>query len=131
MKFNLAPIIAIFTFCFIGQHSFANVQKDTVKTNTVTAEPGEVLPQFPGGQDKLTAFIKSKLRPLKGVSGKVLVYFVVEKTGKLNHIKVIKGLSAEANKEAVRVIKLSPKWKPGSQNGVARRVAYTTPVTFS
>ncbi|SEP22361.1 energy transducer TonB [Mucilaginibacter sp. AW1-7] len=131
MKFNLAPIITIFTFCLIAQNSFALVQKDTVKTNTVTVAPVEVLPQFPGGQEKLTAFIKSKLHPVKGASGKVLVYFVVEKTGKLNHIKVIKGLSAEANKEAVRVIKLSPKWKPGTQNGVVRRIAYTTPVIFS
>jgi len=129
MKLKLVPIIAILAFCFIGRRSFAHVQKDTVN-NTVTVEPGEVLPQFPGGQDKLSAFIKSKLHPVKGASGKVLVYFVVEKTGKLNHIKVIKGLSAEANKEAVRVIKLSPKWKPGSQNGVVRRIAYTTPVIF-
>jgi protein TonB len=131
MKFSLLPIITILAFCFVGQHSFAHEQKDTVKSNSTTIEPREVLPQFPGGQEKLTAFIKSKLRPVKGASGKVLVYFVVEKTGKLNHIKVIKGLSAEANKEAVRVIKLSPKWKPGTQNGVVRRIAYTTPVIFS
>ena len=130
MKLNLATIITILTFCFIQQHSFACVQKDTVKNSTVTVEPGEVPPQFPGGQDKLAAFIKSKLHPVKGISGQVLVYFVVEKTGKLNHIKVVKGLSAKANKEAVRVIKLSPKWKPGSQNGVVRRIAHTTLVTF-
>jgi protein TonB len=131
MKFNLVAIIAILAFCSVGQRSFAHSRKNTITTYAVTIEPGEVLPQFPGGQDKLAAFIKSKLRPVKGVSGKVFVYFVVEKTGKLNHIKVVKGLSAEANKEAVRVIKLSPKWKPGSQNGVVRRIAYTTPVIFS
>jgi periplasmic protein TonB len=131
MKFNLVAIIAILAFCSVGQRSFAHMQKDTVKNSVVTVEPGEVLPQFPGGQDKLAEFIKSKLHPVKGASGKVLVYFVVEKTGKLNHIKVVKGLSAEANKEAIRVIKLSPKWKPGSQNGVVRRIAYTTPVIFS
>lgn len=132
MKFKLLPILAILVFCFATQNSFASAPKDSTKKSTVFAEPKAVLPEFPGGQQKLTAFIKSNLRPVKGATGKkVLVYFVVEKTGKLNHIKVIKGADAAANKEAIRVMKLSPKWKPGSQNGVIRRVAYTTQVVFS
>jgi protein TonB len=130
MKFKLVLIGVIFTFYGSGLRAFAQTKKDTA--NKVVAAPrNEVLPEFPGGQEKLTAFIKSKLHPVKGASGKVSVYFVVEKTGKLNHVKVIKGLTPEANKEAVRVIKLSPKWKPGTKNGVARRIAYTTDVVFS
>jgi len=131
MKFKLVLIGVIFTFCGPGLRALAQTKKDTA--NKVVAAPRiEVLPEFPGGQEKLTAFIKSNLRPVKGATGKkILVYFVVEKTGKLNHVKVIKGADQAVNKEAIRVIKLSPKWKPGSQNGVIRRVAYTTQVVFS
>jgi protein TonB len=132
MKFKLLPILGILAFCSITQNAFAGIQKDTTNKSAVVAEIKEVLPEFPGGQEKLTAFIKSNLRPVKGASGKkVMVYFVVEKTGKLNHVKVIKGFTPEANKEAVRVIKSSPKWNPGSQNGIVRRASYVTPVVFS
>jgi protein TonB len=132
MKFKLLPILAILFFCFATKQVVAHTLVDTAKINAAFAKPKEVLPEFPGGQEKLTAFIKSNLRPVKGATGKkVLVYFVVEKTGKLNHVKVIKGADQAVNKEAIRVIKLSPKWKPGSQNGVIRRVAYTTQVVFS
>ncbi|WP_184545103.1 energy transducer TonB [Mucilaginibacter sp. FT3.2] len=130
MKLKLVLVLGIFTFCCSEQRAIAQTKKDT-DSKVASAHLKEVLPEFPGGQGKLDEFIKSKLHPVKGVSGKkVIVYFVVEKTGKLNHVKVIKGLTAEANKEAVRVIKLSPKWKPGSLNGVARRASYSSPVVF-
>jgi protein TonB len=130
MKLKLIPILAILTLCFVGKQTFARTAQDS--TAKVAATPAnEVLPQFPGGQEKLNEFIKSKIHPVKGVSGQVTVYFVVEKSGKLNHVKVIKGLTPAANKEAVRVIKLSPKWKPGTLNGAARRVASSAPVVFS
>lgn len=130
MKLKLVLIAVIFTFCGSELRAFAQTKKDTA--NKVVAAPrNEVLPEFPGGQGKLAEFIKSKLRPVKGVAGKkVVVYFVVEKSGKLNHVKIIKGLTPEANKEAVRVIKLSPKWKPGSLNGVIRRASFSAPVVF-
>ncbi len=131
MKIKLLPILAILAFGCLAQNSFASAPKDSTKKSAVFAEPKEVLPEFPGGQEKLTAFIKSNLRPIPGATGKrIILYFVVEKTGKLNHIKVIKGATPAINNEAIRVLKLSPKWRPGSQNGIIRRVAYTTAVVF-
>ncbi len=129
MKFKFVLTLAILATCSSVQLAHAAVI-DTAKT-VAAAPANEVLPTFPGGEQKLNEFIKSKLKPVKGVSGQVTVYFVVEKTGKLNHVKVIKGLTPAANKEAVRVIKLSPKWKPGTLNGKVRRAASTTPVVFS
>jgi protein TonB len=132
MKFKFITILGILGFCSMAHSALAGVQKDTTGKSAVVAAPKEVLPEFPGGQEKLAAFIKSNLHPVKGASGKkIMVYFVVEKTGKLNHVKVIKGFTPEANKEAVRVIKKSPKWKPGSQNGIVRRATFVTPVVFS
>lgn len=130
MKFKLVLALGILALCGSIQQASAQTKKD-VPAKTASAPVNEVLPEFPGGQEKLDEFVKSKLHPIKGVSGKkVIVYFVVEKNGKLNHVKVIKGLTAEANKEAIRVIKLSPKWKPGSLNGVARRASFSSPVVF-
>jgi protein TonB len=56
---------------------------------------------------------------------------VVEKDGSLTDIKVARGINDEADREAVRVIKLSPKWKPASQAGKLMRVAYSIPVLFN
>ncbi len=92
----------------------------------------EVVPEFPGGLEKLQEFIHANLRPVKGAAGKRLILsFIVEKDGSLTDIKVARGINDEADREAVRVIKLSPKWKPGHQAGKLMRVAYSIPVLFN
>lgn len=65
-----------------------------------------------------------------GVQGKVFVQFVVEKDGSVSNIKVVRGVDASLDKEAVRVVSVMPKWKPGKQRGKAVRVAYTLPIAF-
>ena len=65
-----------------------------------------------------------------GVGGKVYMSFVVEKDGSLTDIKVIKGVSPELDAEAVRLIKESPKWQPGSAAGTPCRVRYIFPINF-
>ena len=64
------------------------------------------------------------------ISGRVFISFVVEKNGQLTDIKVLRGLGYGTDEEAVRVLKKSPKWKPGIQNGRAVRVQYTIPIAF-
>ena len=66
-----------------------------------------------------------------GISGKVYISFVVEKDGSLTDIKVVRPLGSGTDEEAVRVLKNSPKWKPGIQNGRPVRVAYTMPISFT
>ena len=65
-----------------------------------------------------------------GVSGKVYVQFVVEKDGSLTDIKVIKGIGAGCDEEAVRVLTEAPKWSPGKQRGVPVRVYKMVPINF-
>ena len=65
-----------------------------------------------------------------GVSGKVFVQFVVEKDGSLTDIKVIKGIGAGCDEEAVRVLSTAPKWIPGKQRGVPVRVYKMVPINF-
>ncbi len=65
------------------------------------------------------------------IQGRVIVSFIIEKDGSLTNIKVMRGLGYGFDEEAVRVLKLSPKWNPGLQCGVPVRVMYTFPIVFA
>jgi periplasmic protein TonB len=64
------------------------------------------------------------------ISGRVFVKFVVEKDGSIGDVEVKKSLGYGCDEEAVRVVKLMPKWNPGSQNGKLVRVYYNMPILF-
>jgi len=64
------------------------------------------------------------------IEGKVFVEFVVDKTGELTNLKVVKGISKDCNEEAIRVMESMPKWKPGKQRGRAVRVKMVIPITY-
>ena len=65
-----------------------------------------------------------------GVQGTVMVQFIIEKDGKVSEVKVVKGVDPELDDEALRVIKASPKWKPGKMGGNRVRASLTIPVEF-
>lgn len=95
----------------------------------------EQMPQFPGGDAELLSFISKNLHyPVasqeNGVQGKVHIRFVVSKTGMVQDVTVLKSLDPYCDKEAIRVIKMLPKWIPGKQNGVNVSVYYTVPIVF-
>lgn len=109
--------------------------------NTNTTERvhvvSETMPEFPGGQYALFKFISKNLNypkdaKKKGIQGKVMVQFIVEKDGTIGNIRIYKGISPELDKEAIRVFSLPtmPKWKPGTSDGVAVRVRYSVPIIF-
>ena len=82
--------------------------------------PLPVLPQFPGGNDSLTAFIKAHTRYPKQakknyISGVVEVYFTVTLDGNIKNPKILKPLGYGCDEEAIRVVNLMPKWKPASK----------------
>ena len=94
------------------------------------------LPSFPGGSKALLKFLAKNTKwPDKSgmidVQGKVLVTFVVEKNGLLTHFRITKSLDPIFDKEALRAIKLSPKWIPGRVNHKKVRCWYTVPFNFS
>jgi len=106
-------------------------QKDTRIFTAV-----EHAPDFPGGVDKFYKFLQQNIKyPAearnKKVEGKVFVSFIVEKDGALSNLKIIRDLGAGCGNEALRVMKLSPKWNPGVQNGHKVRVQYTLPIAFT
>jgi len=83
----------------------------------------------------LNQFISQNLKYPKtaaemGISGKVYVQFEVDETGTIKNIKVLRGIGAGCDEEAVRIIKLMGKWKPGKQNGKAVKTTFTIPIVF-
>ncbi|MBS1519608.1 MAG: TonB family protein [Bacteroidetes bacterium] len=95
----------------------------------------EKMPDFPGGLNAYKRFLASNLvypesARQRGVKGFVRVSFIVEMDGNLSDFKVLKSLSKEMDAEAVRVLRNSPKWIAGTQNGSPRRVAMTLIVGF-
>lgn len=96
----------------------------------------ETQPSFPGGMEKFYAYLKKAVRypPMaqeNNIQGKVFLSFVVEKDGSLTDIKVDRKLGGGTDEEAVRVLKASPRWIPGVQNGKKVRVKYNIPISFT
>jgi protein TonB len=124
---------------FIGLLSFqvsyaVDIQQDTTNNEMVYDMP-EHMPQYPGGADAMEHFIFSNIKyPQKAkeqnLQGKVYVQFIVEKDGSISDINIRRGAHDLLDKEAIRVIKMMPNWKPGSMRGRKVRVRYTLPITF-
>ena len=93
------------------------------------------MPEFPGGQAALMKWLSNNIRYPQialdnGISGRVVVKFVVEKDGSVGNVQVVKGVDKDLDKEAMRVVRAMPKWQPGKNNGQAVRCYYNLPVTF-
>ncbi|HVW14969.1 MAG TPA: energy transducer TonB [Mucilaginibacter sp.] len=135
----MKPILI--TIAIIGSFAFAKAQQaDTIKkvaldsvSSVFTAVEQE--PTYPGGLKKWFNYIKTNLQyPEKAkesqVEGKVFISFIVEKDGTVTFPKVVRGIGNGCDEEAVRLLKNSPKWNPGMQNGHVVRVSYMTIVDF-
>lgn len=95
----------------------------------------EAMPEPIGGAAAWSKFLQKNLRfpavaQEQGVSGRVLMSFVIEKDGSLSNIKVEHGAGYGFDEEASRVLKLAKAWKPGMQNGQPVRVKYVIPMNF-
>lgn len=93
----------------------------------------EQMPSYPGGNGAMMAFISSHVKYPDGnycAQGRVIVSFVVERDGSLSSFKVLRSVEEHFDKEAIRVVKSMPKWKPGRQNGKVVRCKYIVPVAF-
>lgn len=95
----------------------------------------ETQPEFPGGIAELMKYLQKNMRYPKvckeqGLQGRVIVQFVVNTDSTISDVNVIKPVNPHFDKEALRVVKAMPKWKPGMQRGEPVRVRFTLPVTF-
>lgn len=125
---NKANFISLNTISIVG-YPF---EPDEVHSFVSLENP----PKFPGGINDFYKFLGDNIKypeeaAKQDIEGNVFVSFIVEKDGSLNDIKIDKGLGYGTDEEAVRILKLSPKWNPGTQNGKAVRVKYNLPIKFS
>ena len=95
----------------------------------------EQMPSFPDGEKALMEYLAKNIKypsiaRENGIEGRVIVGFVVSKTGNIEQVKVIRGIGGGCDEEAAKVIKSMPNWTPGKHNGKAVPVSYTVPVSF-
>lgn len=110
------------------------VQKEVSENDTL--DIAEQMPEFPGGKQALMKFIADNVTPIdvivqgNGAAGRTIVQFIVDKEGNVVNPKVVRGVDPFLDKDALRVVRLMPKWKPGMQNGKNVAVKFTVPVAF-
>ncbi|WP_321333557.1 M56 family metallopeptidase [uncultured Bacteroides sp.] len=114
-------------------------QKDSLKKDSEESPVFmvvEQMPEYPGGQKALMTFLSQNIKyPAiakdRKIQGRVIAQFVVDKDGSVSEPHVIRSISPELDTEALRVIAMMPKWKPGRQKGQEVRVKYTLPINFN
>lgn len=130
--FILIAFVFAWTICAFAQMDVVSSQPE----NDTIYLSSEQLPEFPGGQQAMFQYIADNVEypvfaRMNGIQGRTICQFVVNKSGSLSDIKVIKSSgNNELDEEAVHVISSMPKWIPGRSAGEIVRVKYTIPVTF-
>ena len=108
------------------------MRKDTA-TDDKIYEVCEQMPIFEGGDAALLKYLRENLKyPDKtkdrGVQGRLVIGFIVEKDGSLTDVKVLRPVDIDLDAEVLRLVKGMPKWIPGRQNGKRVRVRYLLPI---
>ena len=115
---------------------YVEVEEEVVEEEAIPFQLVEEKPSFQGGDaNQFSKWVNSRLvypeiAKENGVQGRVTLQFTVEKDGSVTKVKVLRGVDPSLDKEAVRVVSQSPKWKPGKQRDRAVPVTYTFPVIF-
>ncbi len=112
------------------------VVEEEVEEEAIPFQIVEQKPSFMGGDQNAFSkwvaenIVYPEIAKENQISGKVITQFTVEKDGSVTNVKVLRGVDEALDKEAVRVVKSSPKWTPGRQRDRAVKVTYTFPVIF-
>jgi TonB family protein len=111
-------------------------EKSTSPDDSQVFTTVEEMPEFPGGMKALQEFIVKTVKypenAIKNtIQGKVIVTFVVSSDGSVKNARILRGVHAELDKEAIRVVNSLPKWIPGKQKGKTVNVAFTLPISFA
>lgn len=129
-RFLLVVLVTLFCTLAVNGNCFAQeVQKGKVY------EKVDVMPEYPGGVDALINYVAQNIKypelaKKAGIQGKVMVEFVVRKDGKVDDIKVLKGIGTGCDEEAVRVVKGLSTFKPGKNEGKTVDVKMVLPIAF-
>ena len=120
----------------IQEYKEMEVQEEEEEEEAIPFQLVEQKPSFQGGDaNDFSKWVNARLvypeiAKENGVQGRVTLQFTVEADGRVTNVKVLRGVDPALDAEAVRVVKTSPKWKPGRQRDRAVKVTYTFPVIF-
>lgn len=116
---------------------FQDVSVHLAKTdsNKTTYQVVEEQPEYPGGTHELMNYLSTSVKYPEqafknGISGRVIVQFVVTEDGSIEECTVVRGVDPELDAEALRVVSGMPKWQPGTVNDQPVRCRFVIPVTF-
>lgn len=112
------------------QDSITHTPKNLVYASSIV----QVHPSFPGGLIKFYDYFNSNFKMPEGnkdITGKLIFSFIVDTDGSLTDIKLLRGINSSINEEAIKVLKSSPKWIPGEQNGQKVKVLYSIPIKIT
>lgn len=130
MKYLLVFGFAILPYSLFAQ---SKTTKARIKPDTTVYTKVDEIPEFPGGLEKLGAYISKMKMPAldttENTQGRVIIQMIVEKDGSLTHLKAIRGGNSAMDKAYIEYIGRSPKWKPGLIHGKPVRVVYSIPIT--
>ena len=120
----------------VEQNAEAQVTNESNPQSETIYKSVEQMPMFPGGEIELIKYLSQNIQyppeaAKNNVQGRVILQFVVDKTGQVGEVKVVRSVSEELDAEAVRVVKTLPKFEPGRQDGKPVAVWYTLPVSFN
>ncbi|MDJ1503135.1 energy transducer TonB [Xanthocytophaga agilis] len=135
IKKQLSSLIIALLVCVPLYAQDSSTEQDSSPVNGNVSQLNEVQPEFPGGMEKLSKFLKANLKYPKAarkahITGKVICSFVIDADGFVQEVFVTKGIGYGCDEEAARVLKLMPQWKPGLQNNQKVPVRYSFPISF-
>lgn len=137
-KYGQASHIELFTLTVAGKpvnYSMLQFESPVVSKEDIVFTVVENQPEFNGGHEKLVDYLSDNLvypedARRQGIEGTVYVRFTIQKDGSVADAELLKGIDRKCDAEALRVVKSSPPWEPGTQNGKIVKVQMVLPIKF-
>jgi protein TonB len=130
----MKKFLIIFSLLISGSLYAQGQKNPVINEDTTVYSIVDKTPEFPDGRDAMYKFIYSNINYQKiserDVWGKLFVQFVVERDGNLSNIKITRSLDPFCDKEAIRILRLMPKWKPGEIRNKKVRTKIEIPITI-
>ena len=134
--FSALCLIVSISMCASAQEPTKTVNESDDQVYELPKLNPENMPKYPGGMSAMMKFIQKNMKYPEDAKeakkeGRVLCSFVIDKTGEVTEVKVVKSSGTQSlDDEAVRVVSLMPNWEPGTEGGKPVRVFYTIPLMF-
>jgi len=134
MRFLIAAMMMFVVFNLKGQEiGDVDVPATPIEETYIVVQD---MPEYPGGDEARVKFIYHNLQypsdaKAKRIQGTVFVTFVIDTAGNVRDAEILKGMGYGCDEEALRVVRLMPRWNPGKQSGKAVRVQFNMAIKFS